>query len=120
MEENGVERNRMEYDIFYFDFIKCDIFLSSLQTDSIYLILLPTSMIPVPFNRLRKPMQQVVSELASEQRPCPKGQVTMSRAQRFYERQHAWLQAFASWDRAEATIVPSRHERQLSEIVFVC
>ena len=35
MEENGVERNRMEYDIFYFDFIKCDIFLSSLQTDSI-------------------------------------------------------------------------------------
>lgn len=40
-------------------------------------------------------MQQVVSELASEQRPCPKGQVTMSRAQRFYERQHAWLQAVA-------------------------
>jgi hypothetical protein len=26
MEENGVERNRMKYDIFYFDFIKCDIF----------------------------------------------------------------------------------------------
>lgn len=48
-----------------------------------------TSASPSP----QKPMQQVVSELASEQRPCPKGQVTMSRAQRFYERQHAWLQA---------------------------
>lgn len=48
-----------------------------------------TSASPSP----QKPVQQVVSELASEQRPCPKGQVTMSRAQRFYERQHAWLQA---------------------------
>eukprot|EP00913_Durusdinium_trenchii_P031994 g29967.t1 len=42
--------------------------------------------------RLR-PLQQVISSWVSEQRPCPKGYVTRGRARRFYERQHAWLQA---------------------------
>ena len=98
MEENGIKWNRakqsgVEYDLIYFDVIKYDLFKLSFQTDSVCFLL--TSMIQFPFNSVRKPMQQVVSELASEQRLCPKGQVTMSRAQRFYERQHAWLQAGA-------------------------